>query len=228
MRSRRGSGWPFWLAAAAVTLLVALLAALGASSRLPVTTGRPQPTSAATIVDAPGSDAGDPLETANTVPLPSDRPTRSAPWWPTVVVVFGILVAATAIGIIVSTVLTNPPRPRWDVLLGRMERGRVEAHVAEALRRIAGGERAAGVVADCWRALEGEGARLGVVRQPSETAADYAIRLAAKTSATPSDLAELAELYRKAVFSADGTDWAETEAAIACLQRLRAELAVSP
>lgn len=99
--------------------------------------------------------------------------------------------------------------------------GDVASQLDFAIDRLAAGDLAHGVVADCWRAIEAEGARLGVRRRAEDTADEYAARLASVTHADPADLGALAALYERAVFDSGAADPVDGALALETLRRLR-------
>jgi hypothetical protein len=116
----------------------------------------------------------------------------------------------------------EPDEPDWE----RMKAERLAEAVDTGLARIDSGTATDAVVA-CWVALEEAAASAGVPRDPSETPAEFTVRVLGIGGISEPQLIRLGELYREARYSTHGSsEQARTEAR-AALQRLRDELAVA-
>ncbi|TDD25671.1 DUF4129 domain-containing protein [Kribbella turkmenica] len=108
----------------------------------------------------------------------------------------------------------------------RMKADRLAEAVDSGLARIDTG-RATDAVIACWVALEEAAASAGVAREPSETPAEFTVRVLGVGGISEPQLVRLGELYREARYSTHGsTEEARAEARSALL-RLRDELAAA-
>ncbi|TCC34988.1 DUF4129 domain-containing protein [Kribbella sindirgiensis] len=112
--------------------------------------------------------------------------------------------------------------PDWE----RMKAERLAEAVDTGLARIDTGTATDAVVA-CWVALEEAAASAGVPRDPSETPAEFTVRVLGIGGISEPQLIRLGALYREARYSTHGSsEQARTEARAALL-RLRDELAAA-
>ncbi|MGW6196035.1 DUF4129 domain-containing protein [Kribbella sp. NPDC055110] len=112
--------------------------------------------------------------------------------------------------------------PDWE----RIKAERLAEAVDTGLARIDSGTATDAVVA-CWVALEEAAASAGVPRDPSETPAEFTVRVLGIGGISEPQLIRLGELYREARYSTHGSsEQARTEARAALL-RLREELAAA-
>lgn len=78
------------------------------------------------------------------------------------------------------------------------------------------------VVVEAWRQLEALAARAGIERGPTQTTEEFTVRVLGGSGVAPDDLATLAGLYRRAMFSTHALTDAHRADALACLERMRA------
>jgi hypothetical protein len=115
----------------------------------------------------------------------------------------------------------EPEEAGWE----RMKSARLAEAVDTGLAQIDSGTATDAVVA-CWVALEEAAASAGVPRDPSETPAEFTVRVLGVGGISEPQLIRLGELYREARYSTHGSsEQARTEARSALL-RLREELAL--
>jgi hypothetical protein len=231
-RQRRGA-----LAVAAVLLVgvvaagFVVLASAGGSVR-PVSEStlksspRPLPTFTPTdTVQAP---------TAITPPQRRDSKPRPMPEWLNALwqalVWLGFAAAVLFLGLVVYRIISNVRLPQaepdesadWE----RAKAERLAEAVDTGLARIDSGTPTDAVIA-CWVALEEASASAGVARDPSETPAEFTVRVLGVGGISEPQLTRLGELYREARYSTHGsTEQARAEARAALL-RLREELSVA-
>lgn len=79
-------------------------------------------------------------------------------------------------------------------------------------------------ILECWRQLEKLAADSGFERRDSQTAEEFTIALLRETRAHRLDLEQLAELYRRAMFSLSAPTASDRDAAVACLERIAEDL----
>jgi hypothetical protein len=119
--------------------------------------------------------------------------------------------------------------PQAEVADAEWERVKAE-RLAEAvdtgLSRIDSGTATDAVIA-CWVALEEAAASAGVARDPSETPAEFTVRVLGVGGISEPQLDRLGELYREARYSTHGSSEPARTEARAALLRLRDELAVA-
>ena len=166
-------------------------------------------------------------------PSPRVLPQHETPGWVLSLwqaVVYLIIAAVVAfILLIIVRVLrrvrlpqVEPDEPDWE----RMKAERLAEAVDTGLARIDSGTATDAVVA-CWVALEEAAASAGVPRDPSETPAEFTVRVLGIGGISEPQLIQLGALYREARYSTHGSsEQARTEARAALL-RLRDELAAA-
>lgn len=114
----------------------------------------------------------------------------------------------------------EPEEAGWE----RMKSARLAEAVDTGLAQLDSGTATDAVVA-CWVALENAAASAGVPRDPSETPAEFTVRVLGVGGISEPQLIRLGELYREARYSTHGSsEQARTEARAALLT-LRDELA---
>ncbi|WP_427885044.1 DUF4129 domain-containing protein [Kribbella sp. GL6] len=117
----------------------------------------------------------------------------------------------------------EPADEGWE----RVKAERLAAAVDTGLAQIDSGTASDAVVA-CWVALEEAAASAGAAREPSETPAEFTVRVLGVGGISEPELVRLGRLYREARYSTHGsTEEARTIARTALL-RLREELAHAP
>jgi hypothetical protein len=163
---------------------------------------------------------------------PSERPVKPRPipewlqalWqalvWLVITVV--VLVLARLIYRIVRKV-ELPQAETDDTDWERMKAERLAEAVDTGLARIDSGTATDAVIA-CWVALEEAAASAGVAREPSETPAEFTVRVLGVGGISEPQLIRLGELYREARYSTHGSTEAARTEARAALLRLRDEL----
>jgi len=188
--------------------------------------------------------------TASPRPLPTFTPSGSAPtpsgppsprllphgetpgWVLALWQAFVYLVIAAVVALVVVIIVrimrrvrlphVEPGEPDWE----RMKTERLAEAVDTGLARIDSGTATDAVIA-CWVALEQAAASAGVPRDPSETPAEFTVRVLGIGGISEPQLVRLGELYREARYSTHGSsEQARTEARAALL-RLRDELVVA-
>lgn len=115
----------------------------------------------------------------------------------------------------------EPDRTHWE----KVQVDHLAAAVDAGLAAVESGTADDGVIA-CWVALEDAAAAAGAPRAPSETPAEFTVRVlgVADGGVSRAELTRLAELYREARFSTHGSgEEARTEARTA-LVRVRSDL----
>lgn len=108
----------------------------------------------------------------------------------------------------------------------RVKVDRLAEAVESGLSSVDSGTATDAVIA-CWVALEEAAASAGVAREPSETPAEFTVRVLGVGGISEPELLRLAQLYREARYSTHGsTEEARTQARAALLS-LREELAAA-
>lgn len=142
-----------------------------------------------------------------------------------------LVIAAIALflGRWIYRVIRKVELPQAEVADAEWERVKAE-RLAEAvdtgLSRIDSGTATDAVIA-CWVALEEAAASAGVARDPSETPAEFTVRVLGVGGISEPQLNRLGELYREARYSTHGSSEPARTEARAALLRLRDELAVA-
>lgn len=140
-----------------------------------------------------------------------------------------IAAAALAVGLLIYRVIRKVELPQAEVTDAEWERikaDRLAEAVDTGLARIDCGTATDAVIA-CWVALEDAAASAGVARDPSETPAEFTVRVLGIGGISEPQLDRLGVLYREARYSTHGsTEQARAEARAALLL-LRDELAVA-
>lgn len=149
-------------------------------------------------------------------------------------VVLWLLVAALAVAAfafmvwLARTYVLRPPQMadgvrgahEGGVEVGEVADDEIRETLADSLLRLRAGVDVGEAIVECWRRLEQVAGASGAERQPTDTAEEYTLTVMSSTSADATDLGELAELYRAAMFG--GRTMAEDDRAraLACLERL--------
>jgi len=163
-------------------------------------------------------------------PLPAD-PDQTIPGvvWGVLGAILAVLVGIALILIAVRAARAIAARVAADPIGDVVDAPPVDVrHVSDVLRRaqeqIALDDDADRAVIRCWESLEALGAAAGIPRADNETAAEYVVGILAAVAA-PADAAnELAQLYARALFSADRLPTEAVGRARDCLMRLDAAL----
>jgi hypothetical protein len=135
--------------------------------------------------------------------------------------------ARYAIGLIPRrTRRPDPPKTVPSAVLPEVPEALTGAGADRRRALLTGGEPRNAVVA-CWVDLEESAAESGLEREPWETPGEYVARVLATWSVDAAALADLAELYREARFSAHPVDEAARGRALTDLDRVHAGLALA-
>jgi len=108
----------------------------------------------------------------------------------------------------------------------RVKVDRLAEAVESGLAAVDSGTATDAVIA-CWVALEQAAASAGVERQPSETPAEFTVRVLGVGGISEPELLRLAQLYREARYSTHGSSEEARAQARAALIRLRDELSAA-
>ncbi|TDW15225.1 DUF4129 domain-containing protein [Kribbella kalugense] len=145
------------------------------------------------------------------------------------VIYLAIAALLVFIGLVIYRIVSKVRLPQAepdDADWERLKTARLAEAVDEGLARIDSGLATDAVIA-CWVALEEAAASAGVPRDPSETPAEFTVRVLGIGGISEGQLVRLGELYREARYSTHGSsEQARTEARSA-LVRLRDELAAA-
>lgn len=107
-----------------------------------------------------------------------------------------------------------------DLVFTDDERAEVAETLTVSLARLRAGDDLGEAIVEAWRTLEAVAARRGLVRDPAQTAGDYAVDLLAHTGADEADLRALADLYRAAWYSQRTPTAADRDHAVDVVARL--------
>lgn len=159
---------------------------------------------------------------------PAEMPAWLKALWQAVVYL-AIAAVVVFLGLVIYRILrrvrlpqTEPEEAGWE----RMKSARLAEAVDAGLAQLDSGTATDAVVA-CWVALEAAAASAGVPRDPSETPAEFTVRVLGVGGISEPQLIRLGELYREARYSTHGSsEQARTEARAALLT-LRDELAAA-
>ncbi|WP_329006049.1 DUF4129 domain-containing protein [Kribbella sp. NBC_00709] len=177
------------------------------------------------------SDTGAPPPTAT--PSPRDiKPVEMPAWlkalWQAVIYL-AIAALVVFIGLVIYRIISKvrlpqaePDDPDWE----RVKTERLAEAVDAGLARIDSGKATDAVIA-CWVALEEAAASAGVPRDPSETPAEFTVRVLGIGGISEGQLVRLGGLYREARYSTHGSSEDARTEARAALIRLRDELAAA-
>ena len=116
----------------------------------------------------------------------------------------------------------EPDDADWE----RMKVDRLAEAVESGLLAVDSGTATDGVIA-CWVALEDAAASAGVPREPSETPAEFTVRVLGVGGISEPELLRLAQLYREARYSTHGSSEEARAEARAALVRLRDDLSAA-
>ncbi len=180
----------------------------------------------------PTEPPGETVSAPTPVPPPPERKEKQRPFpewleslWQAVVWL-AIAALAVFLGWLIYRVLRQvelPEAETEDTDWERMKADRLAEAVDTGLSRIDSGTATDAVIA-CWVALEEAAASAGVARDPSETPAEFTVRVLGVGGISEPELVRLGELYREARYSTHGsTEQARAEARSALL-RLRDDL----
>jgi Domain of unknown function (DUF4129) len=136
---------------------------------------------------------------------------------------------ALSLGLLIYRILRKVELPQAetaDVEWERVKAERLAEAVDSSLSRIDSGDATDAVIA-CWVALEETAASAGVGREPSETPAEFTVRVLGIGGVSEPQLVRLGELYREARYSTHGSTEEARSEARAALHVLRDELAAA-
>jgi len=138
-------------------------------------------------------------------------------------------VLAAFLGWVIYRILRKVELPQAEIEdtdWERMKADRLAEAVDTGLSRIDTGTATDAVIA-CWVALEEAAASAGVARDPSETPAEFTVRVLGVGGISEPELVRLGELYREARYSTHGSSEQARAEARAALLRLRDDLAAA-
>lgn len=165
-------------------------------------------------------------------PSQNIKPTEMPQWLKSLwqALIYAVIAAVLIfIGVVIARIIRKVRLPQAepdDADWERMKTARLAEAIDEGLARIDSGLATDAVIA-CWVALEEAAASAGVPRDPSETPAEFTVRVLGIGGISEGQLVRLGELYREARYSTHGSsEQARTEARAALL-RLRDELAAA-
>lgn len=177
------------------------------------------------------SDTGGPPPAATPSPRevkPVEMPAWLKALWQAVIYL-AIAALLVFIGLVIYRIISKVRLPQaepddedWE----RVKTARLAEAVDEGLARIDSGLATDAVIA-CWVALEEAAASAGVPRDPSETPAEFTVRVLGIGGISEGQLVRLGELYREARYSTHGSSEQARAEARAALVRLRDELAAA-
>ena len=225
----------------ALALVVVLMLGVSAAGFVVLASagGSVRPVSESTLRATPGepppatATATAPTQNPGTPPPEREVKQRPMPDWLKalwqMLVWIAIAAAAFFLGLLVYRIArkvelpqAEGPDPDWE----RVKAERLAEAVDAGLARIDSGTATDAVIA-CWVALEQAAASAGVAREPSETPAEFIVRVLGVGGISEPELVRLGDLYREARYSTHGsTEQARAEARAALL-RLRDELAAA-
>ncbi|MEV6282418.1 DUF4129 domain-containing protein [Kribbella sp. NPDC051770] len=201
--------------------------------------GSVQPVSESTRTAAPRTPPTFNSSQSVVAPTPSGQPTpkdiepiEMPEWlkalWTALVYAAGVLLVLFLLRV-VYRILRKVELPQGeddDTDWERVKVDRLAEAVESGLSTVDSGTATDAVIA-CWVALEEAAASAGVAREPSETPAEFTVRVLGVGGISEPELLRLAQLYREARYSTHGsTEEARTQARAALLS-LREELAAA-
>ncbi len=174
-----------------------------------------------------------PEQTAAPTPSPKEvKPIEFPDWlkalWMALVYAAGVLLVLFLLRLVYRVLrkVELPQAEDGDTDWERVKVDRLAEAVESGLSAMDSGTATDAVIA-CWVALEEAAASAGVAREPSETPAEFTVRVLGVGGISEPQLLRLAQLYREARYSTHGSsEEARTEARTALL-RLRDELAAA-
>ncbi|MCC2594454.1 DUF4129 domain-containing protein [Tessaracoccus sp. OS52] len=217
---------------------VLVLAALGATSSWgPVVEVLPPP---------PTPVETGPLPTLEPEPTPSEPPGDGLPdilpmfqipeWVGDLLRTLAVLAVAALVGWFVYRVVRALQSSELDrageasgsaVEIPDIDEDEVVQSLSDTIASLRSGMAVDDAVVECWHRLEGIAAETGIRRGPSQTSLEFTVEILGHAVVDGNALAELAALYRRALFSGHVLGDAERERAISCLERLAGDLDTS-
>ncbi|ADB30526.1 hypothetical protein Kfla_1425 [Kribbella flavida DSM 17836] len=191
---------------------------LSASPRSIPTQSVSQPFAAPTPIDGPSPEEVTPVE----------MPEWLKALWQALVYAVATLVALFLLRALYRLLrkVELPQGEDDDTDWERVKVDRLAEAVETGLASVESGTASDAVIA-CWVALEEAAASAGVAREPSETPAEFTVRVLGVGGISEPELLRLAELYREARYSTHGSSEDARAQARAALLRLRDELAAA-
>jgi hypothetical protein len=201
--------------------------------------GSVQPVSESTRTAAPRTPPSIEVTQSVSVPTPGEgpsprdiKPIEIPEWikalWTALVYAAAVLVVLFLLRL-VYRILRRVELPQaedgetdWE----RVKVDRLAEAVESGLSAMDSGTATDAVIA-CWVALEEAAASAGVAREPSETPAEFTVRVLGVGGISEPELLRLAQLYREARYSTHGSSEEARAEARAALLRLRDELAAA-
>ncbi|WUJ75279.1 DUF4129 domain-containing protein [Kribbella soli] len=145
------------------------------------------------------------------------------------VIYLAIAALLVFIGLVIYRIISKVRLPQAepdDTDWERVKTERLAEAVDAGLARIDSGKATDAVIA-CWVALEEAAASAGVPRDPSETPAEFTVRVLGIGGISEGQLVRLGALYREARYSTHGSSEEARAEARAALLRLRDDLAAA-
>lgn len=165
--------------------------------------------------------------------LPEVEPIHIPDWVGQLVAVLaavGVAVLVVWFAVLLRRALQSPERRRAAAAAGTaveipdIDEEAVGQSLAETLARLRSGVAVDDAVVACWRRLEQIAADSGMARGVSQTTSEFTVAILAGAVVDEQALAELGRLYRQAVYSTHVLTDADRDRAIACVERLAAQL----
>lgn len=222
------------IVAAVVVMLVT--AALGAGSSMPPLLQPPDGTGSPPAFIPPTEMITlEPEEGLEERPELPDMP--SMPGW--LVDVLWILALCVVIPVLVVAIVrliqaqlairrrqARTPDIRFTEVTEGVDEMQLAESFAEALAALRGGVDVDAAILECWRRMEALAADTGIRRSRTQTPTEFTVDVLANSAADPVALETLADLYRRAAFSAHHLGDADRDDAVAALDALHASLVV--
>lgn len=219
---------------AGVAIAAALvLAALGATSPWgPFITLLPREPVAVEPLPLP-TQTSEPLPSFNPEDMPMGEPFVFPGWLAELLQALAVAAVVGVVAWIVVAVLRALRSPNLAkaaaaagsaVEIPEIDEEEVQLSFADALAGLRSGIAVDDAVVECWRRLERVAADSGLARHHSQTSQEFTVEILAHTAVDQAALAELASLYRQALFSTHVLTDQDRERAIDCIGRLAEQL----
>ncbi len=219
---------------AAAVAVVLVLAALGATSSWgPVVEVIPQPPPPPVTAPPPPMVEVETLPPGN--PFEDFEPSWVMPSWVgELLQALAIAAAVVVAGWFLLRVFRSLEKPEFKkageagqgVVLPDGVEEEVATSLEDAISALRSGMAVDDAVVACWRRLEDIAADSGVERRPTQTAQEFTVAILGRAVVDEVALAELASLYRRALFSTHQMGEADRERAVAALESVAASLTV--
>lgn len=222
------------VAVAVVAFVVLALAAFGAGGSLPPLVQLP--TSEVEVPDFIPPTMEQTLEPGEAAEAPEELPELPGlPDWVTdvlmaVLVFIAVPVVVWAIVRIVQAQLAirarraRTPNIRFTEVGDVIDEEQLAESFAEALASLRRGVAVDRAILECWRRMERLVADTGTVRAPTQTPIEFTVEVLANTTADPTALGTLSELYQQAAFSDHRLTDVHRDDAIRALESLHVSL----